>query len=111
MRLTPFILVLAGLATCEKEPDIPPAEPGTPGFVAAQRAVCEAQGGNLTSPAPGKPLICVRTTRDANKQCTTSNDCEGQCLARSRTCAPITPLFGCYAVVASNGAVNEVCVE
>ena len=38
-------------------------------------------------------------------------DCDGMCLARSRTCSPIKPLFGCQDVLADNGTVGTVCVD
>ena len=46
---------------------------------------------------------CITPTRDAGKSCRKAGDCEGLCLARSRTCAPIEPLFGCNAVLQEDG--------
>lgn len=54
--------------------------------------------------------VCVRNTKDANKRCDDSSDCEGICFAKSRTCAPAVPLFGCYDAL-EGGRVVNICVE
>ena len=82
-----------------------------PGILAPHRAACEKDGGRWGS-VPGRDtFICYRQTRDANKHCESERDCEGLCLARSRTCAPQTPLFGCHEVLGSNGVRQTRCLE
>ena len=56
-------------------------------------------------------MTCIRTTRDAGKSCDSKTDCEGECLARSRTCSPIKPLFGCNPVLMDTGAEVTLCIE
>jgi hypothetical protein len=56
-------------------------------------------------------MSCIRQTRDGGKQCDSKTDCQGECLARSRTCAPIQPLFGCNAVLMDNGAEVSLCID
>jgi hypothetical protein len=85
------------------------APTATPGDI--QRIACERRGGQLTpGPGPGS-LICAITPRDAGQTCARSTDCEGECLARSRTCAPVTPLRGCHDVLDSSGRSTRLCLE
>lgn len=110
----PLALIVAlGLAACQSEDEVV-LQPGanTPDALAAARAACEAAGGEFTSPPGGGNVeVCVRTPADANTPCATANDCEGACLARSRTCSPVLPLFGCNEVLLSNGIEATVCVN
>ncbi|RYH11637.1 hypothetical protein [Tropicimonas sp. IMCC6043] len=87
------------------------AEEGTQAFVEQARARCEARGGNFGSGSAGVVNICYVTPKDANQSCSTATDCEGQCLARSRTCAPVIPLIGCHEVLLENGQVAEFCQD
>ncbi|MEE4121098.1 MAG: hypothetical protein V2I65_19030 [Paracoccaceae bacterium] len=109
-------------AEAEPEPGIeaeaapipePEAEPDpTDARFAAARAACEKEGGRFgRAPGGGEARICFRTPRDANAPCRTGADCEGACLARSRTCAPILPLLGCHDVILSNGLRATECVQ
>ena len=54
--------------------------------------------------------LLVRT-RDGGKSCKRERDCEGLCLARSRTCAPIQPLFGCNDILQDNGVMVTLCID
>jgi hypothetical protein len=38
-------------------------------------------------------------------------DCQGQCLARSMTCAPALPMFGCHEVVERSGMRVTLCID
>jgi hypothetical protein len=91
----------------------PEAEPDpTDARFAAARAACEEEGGRFgRAPGGGEARICFRTPRDANAPCRTGADCEGACLARSRTCAPVLPLLGCNDVILSNGMRATECVQ
>ncbi|THD84703.1 hypothetical protein E7811_02920 [Aliigemmobacter aestuarii] len=75
---------------------------------AAQRA-CERGGGTYSKAKSA--FLCVRPTRDAGKSCRTGRDCDGYCLARSRTCAPIAPLLGCHEIILDNGVRTTQCLE
>ncbi len=55
-------------------------------------------------PASARPAM-------AASNATARSDCQGECLARSRTCAPIRPLFGCNAVLMDNGAEVNLCID
>ena len=98
------------------EPGAAPADPAPepvavrPDPNAAARARCVAGKGQFTRTATGA-FVCVKRTRDANKACTAASQCEGACLARSGTCAPINPLIGCNDIVTQNGGTATVCID
>lgn len=107
------LVATTALAACQQE-DNTVLEPGAnaPGALDAARAACAEAGGTF-EPAPGGGGVelCVRTTEDGNQPCASANECEGFCLARSRTCAPVTPLLGCNDILQSNGTEATVCVN
>ncbi|MFV0359050.1 hypothetical protein [Tropicimonas sp.] len=105
-----FLLLTTACLPGGKAP-VPDAPEGTALYLDQQRAACEARGGRF-SPAPGSGvLICLTIPDDANAPCVRASDCEGECLARSRSCAPIVPLYGCNEVLLENGQRAELCVE
>ena len=77
----------------------------------AIQIACEDEGGTWARAGEGGGMSCIRPTRDGGKQCDSKTDCQGECLARSRTCAPIQPLFGCNAVLMDNGAEVSLCID
>lgn len=77
--------------------------------VDAARFECIAHGGSWAARNGG--FICQMRTKDAGKSCTSGNDCEGDCLARSRTCAPAKPLLGCNEILTEAGYPMQQCVE
>lgn len=116
------ILTVAGLvlslAACQDEPphDGEGYGYGLSGFdpaqVETQKAACEARGGEFRPGGLGGLMTCFETPKDAGKSCTSSGDCStGQCLARSRTCAPIKPLFGCNDLLDAEGRRVSLCVD
>ncbi len=104
------LLVLLALAACRATPEAPVPEPVGAARIEAERAACERAGGSLQA-AAGSRLACVRPMRDAGKQCRAAGDCEGACLARSMTCAPFAPLFGCHEVLTPAGARVTECLD
>lgn len=102
------VLLLSGCKTPIGEPD-PTALPGTPEFFEEQREICEAKGGRFGNVPGGKTKLCFITPSDANQGCLQGSDCEGVCLARSRSCAPVIPLYGCNEVLLEGGRPATVC--
>ena len=101
-------VTLLALAGCNEDAaELPPAGEE---LVAQRAAQCEAKGGRWGEGLKGT-MTCFQKTRDANDPCETKNDCEGFCLARSRSCAPVTPLFGCNDVLGVGGAESTVCIQ
>ncbi len=93
-----------GFGVSESETDIPD-------LFASEKLACERKGGNWAL-TPGRvAFTCYEQTRDANKFCATQRDCEGLCLARSRTCSPVKPMFGCHEILNADGVRQTLCVE
>lgn len=88
------------------QPTASPAPPKSP-----QEAACRASGGQWSQAGSSIVFACVRPTKDAGKACSKESDCSSQCLARSRSCAPIWPIFGCTEVIQNNGIVANLCLE
>lgn len=77
----------------------------------AEGLVCLAQGNLWVRAGQTDLFACVRPTRDAGKACRKGTDCEGECLARSMTCAPYDPLLGCNEILQDNGARVTLCLN
>lgn len=93
----------------EPPPEAAPPAPEPPAVVALRRS-CAREGGTLARRGDGL-LTCQRQTRDGGRSCTASRQCEGECLARSGTCAPVTPLYGCHEVLLASGSRVTQCLE
>lgn len=84
----------------------PPEAVKTPGQIA-----CEKSRGRYVRVGNSTAYTCVHTTRDGGKTCRKASDCEGLCLARSRTCSPFTPVLGCQEILQQDGLRVTQCVE
>ena len=105
------ILALAtALAACLPEKGAGPLPPVGDQKVAEDRARCERKGGRYGD-GPNGSMACFVTPRDAGKQCRTASDCESACLARSGTCAPVSPLLGCNEIFNEAGIRVTQCVQ
>ncbi len=104
-----MLAALLALGACkESTGELPPVGEAR---VASQEIACLADGGRWgEGPSPGL-FLCYRPTKDAGKACTRDGDCSGFCLARSKSCAPVTPLLGCNEVLGVTGARSTVCVK
>lgn len=94
-------------ATAQPTADLPAPEGA---MLAQQRAACTREGGQFMPRGTGL-YACVHRTQDAGRQCDEGSDCEGVCLARSRTCAPMQPLYGCQEVFTTLGRTETLCTE
>lgn len=72
---------------------------------------CERRKGIWEKAASGAAFFCQMPTGDGGKQCRKSTDCEGYCLARSGTCAPISPMFGCQDILNEDGRMLTECIN
>jgi len=112
---TPLIAAaaLALLTSCLPREDTTGG--GLPGYDPtggeAPRAACEARGGTYARAGLAGGLVCVTPTPDAGKSCTSASACDGLCLARSRSCAPVKPLFGCNDILTDNGTAATLCID
>lgn len=98
----------AAAASHVAAPVVAPAAPPAPKSEA--QLACEKQKGRWTE-AGGERMACVFQTRDGGKSCRKETDCDGLCLARSGTCAPIKPLFGCNAILQADGRQVTLCID
>lgn len=98
-------------ATAE-EPAVTPekAEAVAPPKSDAQLA-CEKKGSKWFKIGDGEKYGCVRETRDSGKRCERESQCDGVCLARSGTCSPFKPLYGCNEILQDDGARVTLCLD
>ena len=88
------------------------AEPATPPELQTpEHARCLKSGGVWATAGKSGTKACVKRTRDAGRACTKETQCEGYCLARSQTCAPITPMFGCNDILQADGREVTLCID
>ncbi len=100
------------LAACQEDGPNPSEDQTVfPDLLKIQRDACEKDGGRWGLAANKATYVCYRTLFDANKTCSTGRDCEGLCLARSRTCSPIKPFYGCHQVLSNSGVPQTLCIE
>jgi hypothetical protein len=94
----------------ETEPDAEaeavPATPRSP-----EQLDCEGRGGLWTPAGETGAWLCLSPTRDGGKTCHRKSECEGECLARSMTCAPYSPLFGCNDILDKDGRRMTLCID
>lgn len=110
------LLVCVSLAACQGEETETSPGYGLEGFdptaVETQKTACEARGGTFQPGGLGGFMTCFETPKDAGQRCTKSTDCStGACLARSQSCAPISPLFGCNEMLDAEGRRVSLCVD
>lgn len=93
--------------------DEPAAEaPAVPEVLKSpDQIACEKKGGAYANAGSSGGKVCVKLTRDGGKSCDREGDCEGLCLARSRTCSPFTPVFGCQEILQQDGYQVTQCTE
>lgn len=111
-RVWATLFVLIALVACDEDsPDQSEPQSIFPQTLDGEREACEGSGGTWGGVGNGIAFVCYRNLPDANKVCETSSDCAGMCLARSRTCTPITPFYGCHEVISDAGLRQTVCLE
>ncbi|NCO21984.1 MAG: hypothetical protein GW905_08305 [Rhodobacterales bacterium] len=107
------IVFALGLTACQPEPET--LDSGLAGYdphlIQREQAACVARGGRWGQGGKAGLFACFTDTRDAGRACTSGQDCEGLCLARSQSCAPVTPLFGCNDVLTGGGQAATICVD
>ena len=107
-------VVLCGifLVACQEDgPEVSESETAIPDILAVERKACERSGGRWALAIGKTSFVCYRNLSDAHTPCRSENDCEGLCLARSRTCSPVTPFFGCHEVLSPTGVRQTLCIE
>ena len=77
----------------------------------AEEKTCVKSGGSWAKAGKSSAKTCIRRTKDGGKRCDAEQDCEGYCLARSGTCAPAIPMFGCNDILQDNGVQVTLCID
>lgn len=75
------------------------------------RAECLMQGGTVGRGGLLPDEVCFRPQPDAGKACARPSDCAGMCLADTRTCSAVTPMFGCFEFLDETGKTVEICSD
>ena len=89
-----------------------PAEAAIPAVLKSPEQLrCERKDGTWARAGKSEARTCVKQTRDGGKQCSKGTQCEGLCLARSGTCAPFAPLFGCNEIFEDDGRRMTLCID
>ena len=97
-RVSTAIFCVLALAACQEDGPAPSeTQSAFPDLLRLQREACEKDRG--------------RWGLAANKTCKVGSDCQGLCLARSRTCSPIEPFYGCHQVLSDSGVPQTLCIE
>lgn len=113
MKSLVIVLALVVLTGCKQEPA--KLDSGLAGYdphlIDIERTACLKKGGRFGQGSLPGTFLCYENTRDGNKACTRESDCEGLCLARSRSCAPVKPLFGCNDVLTDDGTAATICIN
>ena len=102
-----FCALVAGCVPETGEPELVNGGPVDP-VQNTTKAACEAAGGQIVVGLAGP--TCAKPTKDAGKACSDSSQCEGFCLAQTKTCTPTSPYFGCFAVL-ERGQTPTLCVD
>jgi hypothetical protein len=97
-------------ATGEVADPLATAQP-TPVVKTAGQILCEQHGGRFVAFGKTGAMLCQKPTSDGGKQCRRESDCDGVCLARSNSCAPVKPLLGCQDVLQNDGRRVELCID
>lgn len=97
------------LPTEEPDPPTERAEEVRP-VISAEQATCQ-RGGGTWAKVGALGRICVKQTGQGAKSCDQKSDCKGECLAQSKTCAPIAPLMGCNEVLDGTGRRMTQCLQ
>lgn len=107
--------LVCGLALAACKPEEVDPYPGSENFgpelIERARADCLKDGGRFAAGGITGSLVCYRTPPDAGKSCRRESDCSTLCLARSQSCAPIDPLFGCNEILTDKGTRVTLCVD
>jgi hypothetical protein len=98
-------------APAEADAATSPAEAEVPAPLSPAAQACQRKGGRYVKTGSGDLRACVKETGDGGKQCSRETDCVGSCLARSGTCAPVAPLFGCNEILQADGRRVTLCLD
>jgi hypothetical protein len=113
MKKTLLLIAVLALGACREETTGGAVPPGFDNFAmtAAERADCMARGGTVGRGGMSPAEICIVPTKDGGKSCTRASDCDGHCLAQTKTCSKTEPTFGCFGTLTESGERADLCVD
>jgi hypothetical protein len=94
-----------------EQPPATVAVPIVPAVKTPGQIACEKKGGRFAALPNTGAMTCQTVTRDGGKQCRRESDCDGVCLARSNSCAPVKPLLGCQDILQNDGRRVQLCIN
>lgn len=104
--------VLLVLAACMADAQQDVGDAGPPILLNPQsKAACSAAGGTWAPRGLFPMPLCTLPNPDAGKSCQSAGDCIGVCLAETRTCSSVRPIFGCYAFLDEEGREVTICAD
>jgi hypothetical protein len=98
------------MSAAARAAETPAAPPPPEAVKSPSQIACEKTGGRFAKAGNSTTFVCARETRVGGKSCRRETDCEGLCLARSRSCSPITPVLGCQESPTQDGLRVTECV-
>ncbi len=107
--LSAAIVVAVTMSACQTESK-GKLEPVGQARVDVLHAACIKGGGEYVQVDNGN-YLCLEQTSDNGKSCSVASDCESACLARSQSCAPVSPLLGCNEILTGSGLRVMQCIE
>jgi hypothetical protein len=98
------------MSAAARAAETPAAPPPPEAVKSPSQIACEKTGGRFAKAGNSTTFVCARETCVGGKSCRRETDCEGLCLARSRSCSPITPVLGCQESLTQDGLRVTKCV-
>jgi len=78
--------------------------------LAQQKAECLEAGGRWGRGGILALEQCFPTYSDGGKSCNRESDCQGMCMADTRTCAQSFS-YGCLSYLNDDGKAEEICID
>jgi len=101
-----LLIGILGFSGC-----LPQGRDQSPKPVPADKIACEAKGGSYGIGGLFGDFMCFLTTPGGGQPCDSQRGCTAMCLAETRTCSTVTPMFGCYSFLDPDGKVAEICID
>jgi hypothetical protein len=99
------------MSAAARAAETPAAPPPPEAVKSPSQIACEKKGGRFAKAGNSTTFVCARETRVGGKFCRRETDCDGLCLAPSRSCSPITPVLGWQESLTQDGLRVTKCVE
>lgn len=105
LMLLAGVFLAGGLSACITSQDNDEAS-----ALAQQKASCLEAGGRWGRGGILGLEQCFPSYSDGGKSCNRDSDCQGMCLADTRSCAKSFS-YGCQSYLNDDGVVEEICID